>query len=178
MGGNGKPQETRRSIPQILHTGVAQGSVLSPTLVVIFINALLRMVTATRVSHRLEGIDDFNHVAFAEEISVVAGSQKDTQKLVNAIRKFQEWCGMKINLNKTSSWASTTVGVRSGSLSLSCSARTRSKASNQQKLCDTLECGAMLVETKHHRSHATEATRRRGHYHPGTLGTGLYQTQQ
>ena len=84
-----------------LDTGVAQGSVLSPTLFVIFINALLRMLSATGVSHRLEGIHDFNHVAFADDISIFAGSQKDMQKLIDAVRKFQEWSGMKINLNKT-----------------------------------------------------------------------------
>ncbi len=57
-------------------TGVQQGSVLSPTLFNVFLNPLLRLLTAVGhqkgVSHGIRGITAFNNVAFADDLTIVA----------------------------------------------------------------------------------------------------------
>ena len=75
-------------------TGVAQGSITSPQLFNIFINALLRMLTATGqnqgISHGLQiGKDQddssqdadhgyqFNNTGFIDDISIFAETQKE-----------------------------------------------------------------------------------------------------
>jgi len=83
-------------------TGVAQGSITSPQLFNIFINALLRMLTATGqnqgISHGLQiGKDQddssqdadhgyqFNNIGFIDDISIFAETPEGMQTLL-------EWC--------------------------------------------------------------------------------------
>jgi hypothetical protein len=58
--------------------GVAQGSALSPLLFLIFMNTLLRQLSAKGremgISHGLEGVDQFNNMAFADDLSLFAQS--------------------------------------------------------------------------------------------------------
>jgi hypothetical protein len=51
-----------------LDTGTVQGSALSPLLFDLYINALLRLLDSTGISHRLRGVPDWNHQAFANDL--------------------------------------------------------------------------------------------------------------
>ena len=99
-------------------TGVAQGSITSPQLFNIFINALLRMLTVTGqnddISHGLQiGKDQkgdnqrdengyqLNNIGFIDDISIFADTPEGMQKLLNVVQEFTAWCGMQINVKKT-----------------------------------------------------------------------------
>ena len=87
-------------------TGVAQGSITSPQLFNIFINALLRMLTATGqnqgISHGLQiGKDQddisqdadhsnpFNNIGFIDDISIFAETPEGMQTLLNVVQEFK-----------------------------------------------------------------------------------------
>jgi len=96
-------------------TGVAQGSITYPQLFNIFINALLRMLTANgqnqRISHGLQISKDqddssqdadhgyhFNNIGFIDDISIFAETPEGMQILLDVVQKFTTWCGMEINV--------------------------------------------------------------------------------
>ena len=100
-------------------TGVAQGSITSPKLFNIFINALLRMLTATGqnqgISHSLQiGKDQddrsqdashsyqFNNIGFIDDTSIFAETLEGMQTLLDVVQEFTTWCGMEINVKKLS----------------------------------------------------------------------------
>jgi len=56
-----------------LDTGTVQGSALFPLLFDLFINALLRLLDSTGISHRVRGVPDWNHQAFTDDISLYVG---------------------------------------------------------------------------------------------------------
>ena len=79
------------------NTGVAQGSVTSPQLFNIFINALLRMLTVTG-----QNVDiSHGHIGFIDDISIFVDTPEGMQKLLNVVQEFTAWCGMQINVKKT-----------------------------------------------------------------------------
>jgi len=98
-------------------TGVAHGSITSPQLFNIFINALLRMLTVTGQnqgsSHGLQiGKDQddssqdadhgyqFNNIGFIDDISIFAETPEGIQTLLSMVQEFTTWCGMEINVKK------------------------------------------------------------------------------
>jgi len=106
------------SVTIAFNTGVAQGSITSPQLFNIFINALVRMLTVIGqnedISHGLQiGKDQkgdkqrdengyhFNNIGFIDDISMFADTPEGMQVLLNVVQEFTAWCGMQINVKKT-----------------------------------------------------------------------------
>ena len=100
-------------------TGLSQGSITSPQLFNIFINALLRMLTATGqnqgISHGLQIGNDqddssqdadhgyqFNHIGLIDDITIFAETPEGMQNLPDVVQEFKTWCGMEINIKKKS----------------------------------------------------------------------------
>ena len=79
------------------HTGTVQGSVLSPLLFDLFINALLRLLDSTGISHKVRNAPDWNHQAFADDLSLYTENTADADILL----QFQEWSGLKISTKKS-----------------------------------------------------------------------------
>ena len=102
------------SVKITFNTGVAQGSVLSPLLFSLFINALSLYLSeigkAKNINHELSNIDPFNHILFADDMSCFAQNKSGMQSLMDAIQKFEEWSGMPVNTLKTKQM--TVYGVR------------------------------------------------------------------
>ena len=102
------------------NAGAAQGSITSPQLFNIFINALLRMLILTmagqnedirhglQISKNQKGDNQrdengyqFNNIGFIDDISIFADTPESMQTLVNVVQEFAAWCGMQINVQKT-----------------------------------------------------------------------------
>jgi len=96
-------QNDEASATITFNTGVAQGSITSPQLFNIFINALLRMLTVTGqnedISHGLqigkyqkgdnqrdENGYHFNNIGSIDDISIFADTPEGMQKLLNVVR--------------------------------------------------------------------------------------------
>jgi len=100
-------------------TKVAQGSITSPQLINIFINALLQMLTATGqnkgISHGLQiGKDQddssqdadhgyqFHNIGFIDDISIISETPEGMKTLLHVVQEFTTWCGMEINVKNLS----------------------------------------------------------------------------
>jgi len=84
-----------------LDAGTVQGSALSPLPFDLFINALLRLLDSAGISHRIRGVPDWNHQAFADDLSLYVGSTEDANTLLDIVSAFQEWSGLKISIKKS-----------------------------------------------------------------------------
>jgi hypothetical protein len=86
-------------------TGVIQGGASSPRIFIVFINALLEHLTSTGkalgISHGMVGTEQFNNIAFMDDITTLAQDSTGAQILLNAIQDFADWSNMQLNLGKT-----------------------------------------------------------------------------
>ncbi len=86
-------------------TGVIQGGASPPRIFIIFINALLEHLTSTGkalgISHGLVGTEQFNNIAFMDDITTLAQDNPGSQILLDAIQEFEEWSNIRLNLGKT-----------------------------------------------------------------------------
>jgi hypothetical protein len=98
------PEDPKCAIITFL-TGVIQGGASSPRIFIIFINALLEHLTHTGkapgISHGIEETDQFNHVAFMDDITLVAQDNPRSQILMDAAQEFEIWSNTKLNMVKT-----------------------------------------------------------------------------
>jgi len=76
------------SAPIQLDTGTVQGSVLSPLLLDLFLNALLRLLDATGITHGIKRTPQWNHTAFADDLSIYVSTVSDGNKLLDVIHEF------------------------------------------------------------------------------------------
>ena len=99
------PQTDMGSAKIKFNSGVAQGSFLSSLLSSLFINALSRYLTDIGMDKRihlgLPNIDPFNHILFADDMTVIAQDSVGMQTLLDAIQEFKEWSGIPVNAMKT-----------------------------------------------------------------------------
>jgi len=78
-----------------LDTGTVQGSVLSLLLFDLFINALLRLLDSTGISHKVR----WNHKL--DDLRLYTENTADTDILLRLVQQFQEWSGLKISTKKS-----------------------------------------------------------------------------
>ena len=83
-----------------VEAGVRQGCILSPILFAIFIDGLARAVKQVKVRSILEGIQ-FNIILFADDIVLMAESEQELQKLLNAVFEYSERWRFKWNGSKS-----------------------------------------------------------------------------
>jgi len=84
-----------------LGTGTIQGSVLSPLLFDLFLNALLRLLDATGITHGIRRTPQWNHAAFADDLSIYVCTVRDANKLLDMIHEFEFWSGLRISIPKS-----------------------------------------------------------------------------
>jgi hypothetical protein len=98
------PEDPKCAIITFL-TGVIQGGASSPRIFTVFIDALLEHLTHTGkalgISHGIEETDQFNHVAFMDDVTVVAQDDLGSQILMDAVQEFEIWSNTKLNMVKT-----------------------------------------------------------------------------
>jgi len=87
--------------PIQLDTGTVQGSVLSPLLFDLFLNALLRLLDATGITHGIKRTPQWNHAAFADDMSIYVCTVRDANKLLDVIHEFEFWSGFRISIPKS-----------------------------------------------------------------------------
>ena len=82
-----------------------QGGASSPRIFVVFINALLEHLTCTGqelgISHGIAETEQFNNVAFMDDVTVLAQDNARGQILLNATHEFEVWSNTEFNLSKT-----------------------------------------------------------------------------
>ena len=70
--------------------GVIQGEASSPRIFTIFVNALLEYLTGTckalGISHDIEETEQFNHVAFMDNVTTFSQDNEGAQSLLNAVK--------------------------------------------------------------------------------------------
>jgi len=87
--------------PIQLDTGTVQGSVLSPLLFDLFLNALLRLLDATGITHGIRRTPQWNHAAFADDLSTYVFTVRDANKLLDMIQEFEFWSSLSISIPKS-----------------------------------------------------------------------------
>jgi len=93
------------SAPIQVDTGTVQGSVLSPLLFDLFLNALLRLLDATRITHGIKRTPQWNHDAFADDLSIYVCTVRDANKLLDVIHEFEFWSRLRISSEISSYWS-------------------------------------------------------------------------
>ena len=72
-----------------MDTGTGQGSILSPLIFDLFINALLRLITSSGISHGVANVPGFNHLAFVDDLSLFVSSEEDANRLLLLVKQFE-----------------------------------------------------------------------------------------
>jgi len=92
---------SKSSVAIKLDTETVEGSALFSFLFDLCINALLRLLDSTGIFHRVRGVPDWNHQAFADDLSLYVSSTEDANTLLDIVSEFQEWSGLKISIKKS-----------------------------------------------------------------------------
>jgi hypothetical protein len=93
------PEDARCATITFL-TCVIQGGASSPRIFVVFINALLEHLTCTGqalgISHSIAETEQFNNVAFMDDITAVEQENAGAQILLNATQEFEAWSNTRL----------------------------------------------------------------------------------
>jgi hypothetical protein len=87
------PEDARCATITFL-TGVIQGGASSLRIFIVFINALLEHLTCTGqalgISHGIEETEQFNNVAFMDDVTVLVQDDERGQILLDATQEFED----------------------------------------------------------------------------------------
>jgi len=75
--------------------------ILSPLPFDLFLNALLRLLDATGITHGIRRTPQWNHAAFANDLSIYMCTVSDANKLLDVIHEFEFWSGLRISIPKS-----------------------------------------------------------------------------
>ena len=67
----------------------------------LFLNALLRLLDATGITHGIKRTPQWNHAAFADDLSIYVGTVRDGNKLLDVIHELEFWSGLRISIPKS-----------------------------------------------------------------------------
>ena len=81
-------------IPQ--NRGVKQGCLLSPILFNIALEVLLKYLSTSTTGYILAG-HNFNTLAYADDVCVIATSKTDLQGIPDRCKEFADWAGLVFN---------------------------------------------------------------------------------
>jgi hypothetical protein len=99
------PEDPKCAIITFL-TGVIQGGASSPRIFIVFINALLEHLTCTGkalgISRGIEETEQFNHVAFMDDVTVVAQDNTGSQILMESVQEFEIWSNTQTEFEENS----------------------------------------------------------------------------
>jgi len=87
--------------PIQLETGTVQGPILAPLLVDLFSNTLPRLLDATGITHGIRRTPQWNHAAFANDLSIYVYTVTDANKLLEVIHEFEFWSSLRISIPKS-----------------------------------------------------------------------------
>jgi len=71
-----------------------------PLLFDLFLNALLRLLDATGITHGIRRTPQWNPAAFADDLSIYVATVRDANKLLEVIHEFEHWSGLRISIPK------------------------------------------------------------------------------
>jgi len=66
----------------------------------LFLNALLRLLDATGITHDIKRTPQWTHAAFADDLFIYVGTVRDGNKLLDVIHEFEFWSGLRIFIPK------------------------------------------------------------------------------
>ncbi|KAL5509834.1 hypothetical protein EMCRGX_G005270 [Ephydatia muelleri] len=76
---------------------------MSPLLFNIALEGLLRHLASCNYGYRLRGLSIINHLAYADDVCVIAGSKQQGQALLDRCVEFTMWAGLTFNPQKCGS---------------------------------------------------------------------------
>jgi len=87
--------------PLPVRCGVKQGDIISPTVFSITMNVLLRKLAGVGRGYAHSAGVEYNVLAFADDLCLLADSAENMQLLVNQVQEFADWSGMWVNVGKS-----------------------------------------------------------------------------
>jgi len=148
------------SAPIQLDTGTLQCSVLSPLLFDLFLNALLRLLDATEITQGIQRTSQWNHAAFADDLSVYVRTVRDGNKMLEVIHEFESWSGLRISIPK-----SVATGAMYGTGTTRRQERAKADAAKRKRDAGpdilnpqirALEASDDALDTDHNANHSTK----------------------
>ena len=87
--------------PHTARYGNSSGLGPLPPLFDLFLNALSRLLNATGITHGIKRTPQWNHAAFADDLSIYVGTVRDWNKMLEVIHEFESWSGLRISIPKS-----------------------------------------------------------------------------
>ena len=62
---------------------------------------LIQIRDSTGITHGIKRTPQWNHAAFADDLSIYVGTVRDGNKLLEVIHEFEFWSGLRISIPKS-----------------------------------------------------------------------------